>query len=192
MKDEKERKKKKNKTRWRIWGNKQRRRERRGERETAEVKQGEPVIVVGSTKLPGSTTATFDGSNHEDAMTTPSPTSSSTRLSTALLVAAVFILLATREFHSATIIPISILESTILVFLIFDPIRAVHSVSSWSVNPFVTKDVYYVRSPETDHNRTFNSKVKPELDRNSFNRLYVIIHQVGINSARKLCFDSRR
>ncbi|XP_034178877.1 LOW QUALITY PROTEIN: DM13 and DOMON_DOH domain-containing protein skeletor [Osmia lignaria lignaria] len=67
----------------------------------AEVKQGEPVIVVGSTKLPGSTTATFDGSNHEDAMTAPSPTSSSTRLSTALLVAAVFILLATQVCSGA-------------------------------------------------------------------------------------------
>lgn len=64
----------------------------------SEVRQGEPVIVVGSTKLPGSTTATFDGSNHEDAMTTQSPTSSTTRLSSIGLVAAIYLLLATREF----------------------------------------------------------------------------------------------
>lgn len=78
-------------------------RERKREREDGE--RGSGVArragdrVVGSTKLPGSTTATFDGSNHEDAMTTQSPTSSTTRLSSIGLVAAVYLLLATREFQ---------------------------------------------------------------------------------------------
>ncbi|XP_050483163.1 protein Skeletor, isoforms B/C isoform X3 [Bombus huntii] len=67
----------------------------------SEVRQGEPVIVVGSTKLPGSTTATFDGSNHEDAMTTQSPTSSTTRLSSIGLVAAIYLLLATQICSAA-------------------------------------------------------------------------------------------
>ncbi|XP_071866433.1 DM13 and DOMON_DOH domain-containing protein skeletor isoform X4 [Bombus fervidus] len=67
----------------------------------SEVRQGEPVIVVGSTKLPGSTTATFDGSNHEDAMTTQSPTSSTTRISSIGLVAAIYLLLATQICSAA-------------------------------------------------------------------------------------------
>lgn len=69
-----------------------------GERESGVARRAGDR-VVGSTKLPGSTTATFDGSNHEDAMTIQSPTSSTTRLSSIGLVAAIYLLLATREFE---------------------------------------------------------------------------------------------
>ncbi|KAG7191125.1 hypothetical protein KM043_007157 [Ampulex compressa] len=65
------------------------------------VKQGEPVIVVGSTKLPGSKTATFDDSNHEDAMTTRPPAPSSTRLPVVALVAALCFVLVTQVCSEA-------------------------------------------------------------------------------------------
>ncbi|XP_061941831.1 protein Skeletor, isoforms B/C isoform X4 [Apis cerana] len=71
-----------------------------GERESGVARRAGDR-VVGSTKLPGSTTATFDGSNHEDAMTTQSPTSSTTRLSSIGLVAAIYLLLATQICSAA-------------------------------------------------------------------------------------------
>lgn len=54
--------------------------------------------VVGPTKLPGSTTDTFLGSNHQDTMTTRSLASSPTRRPSAVgLIIAFFLVAAARK-----------------------------------------------------------------------------------------------